>query len=330
MSSPEERVWLAEHLFVDGGIYTPATDRVVLDVVAPFVRRCRQEGWIDGWFFIRYSEHGPHVRLRLRGRPEVLEREAAPALHAHLAALHPGVAEGLPSFPEGTWPADPAGADAEPRVTHRARIAYEPETERYGGPDGVRLAERFFEVSSDAAVALLERTSRTERSSRLGKGLLSMVVLAHVFLGEREKAAAFMHRYGIGYLHAVAREEGVRDQWLDAFGQGYRQQSDTLATYVEEVWSRMDEDDELSEVLDAYRDALREVRGEFEALLRAGRLFGRDGTVLGGWEEAVGAIVSSYVHMMNNRLGITIQEESYLAYLVHLALTTGAESPAPA
>jgi hypothetical protein len=30
--------------------------------------------------------------------------------------------------------------------------------------------------------------------------------------------------------------------------------------------------------------------------------------------------------MMNNRLGITIQEESYLGYLVHRALQTPAEA----
>jgi hypothetical protein len=38
------------------------------------------------------------------------------------------------------------------------------------------------------------------------------------------------------------------------------------------------------------------------------------------------AICSSYLHMMNNRLGITIQEESYLAYLITRTL----QAPAPA
>ena len=50
-------------------------------------------------------------------------------------------------------------------------------------------------------------------------------------------------------------------------------------------------------------------------------LFDDNKIVLGGkkvddWNTCIFSIVPSYIHMMNNRLGITIQEESYLAYLI--------------
>ena len=321
---PEDTRWLAVHLFFNAGIYTGECDRIVLDVAEPFVRRCQENGWIDGHFFIRYSEYGPHVRLRLHGKERVLEETVWPALQEHVRSLYPDVSFERPGGE--AWRPDP-GQSAEPveavQLTHAARIEYEPETDRYGGPEGVRVAELFFEHSSEAAYALLKKTHPRERSSRLGKGLLTMVVIMHVFCRSREHATRWGRNYGEGYLRSVARSDEGRTAWLGAFGSGYDQQAQNLGEYVQEVWERMDEGEELSEALDRYRDGLLEVRGHFQALFDAGRL-SRPEMQLETWEHAVSAIVSSYVHMMNNRLGVTIQEESYLAYLAMRAL----ESPA--
>lgn len=317
--SPEERVWRSEYLFHVGGIYSGASDAVLLEAVEPFVRSCEARGWIDRWFFIRYAERGSHVRLRLHGDAGVLEREAGPALREHLAALFPGVAEGFPPDP-----APRAGQG----VTHVAAVAYEPETDRYGGPAGVLLAEDFFYLSSEAALALLRRTRPDDRSSRLGKALLATVVLVHTFRGSREAAGGFAHAYGTGYLHALVPDEERRALMTRAFGGGFEQQADTLTAYVDEAWERLEAGDPLSDALDRYRSGLEEVRSRFGALLDAGRLSHR-GAVVAEWDRAVAGIVSSYLHMMNNRLGVGIQEESYLAYLVHRSLG-GASAPAGA
>ncbi|HEX9939426.1 MAG TPA: thiopeptide-type bacteriocin biosynthesis protein [Longimicrobium sp.] len=322
---PEESSWLAVHLFFNyPGIYTGECDAVVMEVALPFVRRCQEEGWTDGHFFIRYSEHGPHVRLRLHGRTDVLEGTVWPALQAHVRAAYPEVSFDKPDVPAYAQPAEVPAEGAPLLLTHAARIEYEPETERYGGEEGVRVAERFFEISSEAVYALLPRTSRTERSSRLGKGLLTMVQLVHVFTRSREAAVRWTQQYNLGYLRGVAREEEQREAWLGAFDSGYSNQSETLGAYVEEVWSRMDEGEPLSEALDLYSQGLTEVRGHLEDVFRAGRL-GRTEEPFTDWLVAVMAICSSYMHMMNNRLGITIQEESYLAYLINRTL----QAPAP-
>lgn len=321
---PEGTSWLAVHLFFNHpGIYTGECDAVVMEVAEPFVRRCQAEGWIDGHFFIRYSEHGPHVRLRLHGNTELLEGTVWPALQEHVRGMYPDISFETPDVPQyAPWPDVPEGTPLV--LTHAARIEYEPETDRYGGEEGVRVAERFFEISSEATYALLQRTSRTERSSRLGKGLLTMVQLVHVFTGDRDAAVRWATQYNLGYLRGVAREEEQRDAWLGAFDSGYSSQSETLGAYVEEVWSRMGEGESLSDALDLYRDGLLEVRGHFQAVFDAGRL-GRSPEPFTDWATAVMAICSSYLHMMNNRLGITIQEESYLAYLITRTL----QAPAP-
>ncbi|WP_329684651.1 thiopeptide-type bacteriocin biosynthesis protein [Longimicrobium sp.] len=321
MTTPADREWLSVYLFFNGWIYDPACDRVVVDVVEPFVRRCQREGWVDQHFYIRYSEFGPHVRLRFLGRPDVLAGEVWPALVEHLRAHNPAVE--VDARPE--QPSVPQRGEGDPvLVTHVARVEYEPETERYGGPDALRVSERVFEVSSDAAYALTAKMT-PERSSRLGKGLLSMVVLVHVFCEQRERGAAFSQMYSTNYLRSLVREEGGRDAWMEAFDQGFSQQSETLVEYVDAIWEAMDDGDSLSDTLDAYADGMRRHRDALRALFDAGRVqvMGETAT---DWQRAVSGIAPSYVHMMNNRLGITLQEESYLGYLITRALGRPAEA----
>ena len=219
---PEGTSWLAVHLFFNHpGIYTGECDAAVMDTALPFVRRCQEEGWIDGHFFIRYSEHGPHVRLRLHGRTDVLEQTVWPALREHVRAQYPEVSFETPDRP-AYGPPDEVPEGEPLRITHAARIPYEPETERYGGEEGIRVAERFFEVSSEAVYALLPRTSHTERSSRLGKGLLTMVQLVHVMTRSREAAVRWTQQTlkGMGLVdkgpHVIRRAIGCKGR----IGQG--------------------------------------------------------------------------------------------------------------
>jgi thiopeptide-type bacteriocin biosynthesis protein len=315
------REWLSVYLFFDGWIYTPDCDRVALDVAEPFVRRCQAEGWIHQHFFIRYSEFGPHVRLRLLGMPDVLAGEVWPALVEHLRAHNPEVQ--IDAKPEN--PGVPRREEGQPvRVTHVARVEYEPETDRYGGPDALLVSERAFEVSSDAAYALIAKMG-TERSSRLGKGLLGTVILIHLFADSRERGSAFTQMYSTNYLRAVAREEDGRETLLDAFDQGFSNQAETLMEYVDAIWEAMDDGDSLSDTLDAYAGGMRGIREELRALFEQGRVLVM-GQPAAEWVRAWQTLLPSYLHMMNNRLGITIQEESYLGYLVTRALGRPAEA----
>ncbi|HEU0015334.1 MAG TPA: thiopeptide-type bacteriocin biosynthesis protein [Longimicrobium sp.] len=318
-AAADGKEWLSAYLFFTGWIYAPECDRIVVDVVEPFVRRCQREGWIDQHFFIRYSEHGPHVRLRLHGDAKTLQETVWPALLEDVRE-HSGEVE--TTVPVDAKP--PFYRPGEPlRVTHVAQVPYEPEIDRYGGPHAIFVAERVFQVSSEAAYALTQKMGR-ERSSRLGKGLLTMVVLNHLFNQTRERGANFAQVYGVSYLRTVERDEDQRGERLEAFGAGFDKQAETLGEYVQDVWERMDQGEELSETLDRYHDGLRACHDELRTLCEEGRV------ILGGqpvedWDRVVMSIVPSYTHMMNNRLGVTLQEESYLSYLITRALGRPAE-----
>jgi hypothetical protein len=131
--------------------------------------------------------------------------------------------------------------------------------------------------------------------------------------------------YSTNYLRAVAREEDGRETLLEAFDQGFSNQAETLMEYVDAIWEAMDDGDSLSDTLDAYAEGMRGIREELRALFEQGRIQAM-GQPAEEWVRAWQSLLPSYLHMMNNRLGITIQEESYLGYLITRALGRPAEA----
>ena len=100
-------------------IYTgeATADRVLLDAVAPIVRAAGAP-----WFFLRYADPDPHLRVRIRG---------------DFATIVPALERALPD--------------------HRLVLdTYVREIERYGGDRGIELVEEVFWRDSEAVLALLE------------------------------------------------------------------------------------------------------------------------------------------------------------------------------
>jgi thiopeptide-type bacteriocin biosynthesis protein len=150
-SLPPGSEWLYAKLYTG-----PASvDRILREVVKPVVDAALTTGAADRWFFIRYGDPDWHLRLRFHGLPDRLHSEVLPALQAATAPL---LANGL------LW---------------RVQIdTYEREVERYGGPEGIVLAERLFHADSDAILALSDLIGADTRGDlRWRLALLGMHLL---------------------------------------------------------------------------------------------------------------------------------------------------------
>ncbi|MFF2545351.1 thiopeptide-type bacteriocin biosynthesis protein [Kitasatospora sp. NPDC058063] len=121
------------------------------------------------WFFIRYGEGGPHLRIRHRG-----PGPAPASLAADLTRLAT-----RRTAPDGPF------ADGHGTVTE---VPYEPETERYGGADLLPIAEEVFTHSTRAAVGALHALGAApEKRLQLALDLAHTTAYA---LGHDELAAS--------------------------------------------------------------------------------------------------------------------------------------------
>jgi len=108
-------------------------ERLLGGALGEAVRQAVASGAVDRWFFIRYRDPEPHLRLRFHGKPERLLAEVLPRLSAACAAV---LEEGI------GW---------------RVQLdTYEREVERYGGPAGIELAEELFQADSEAVLSILQ------------------------------------------------------------------------------------------------------------------------------------------------------------------------------
>jgi len=302
---PQE--WLSTHVHFQGPVYGPACDRVLLDVVEPFIRVCRHRGWASHFFFTRQSKTGSHVRLRLRGDEEALQKRAP-------AELRTQVRDRLPSELQpgeyGDVPSD-----------HLRWFQYEPEARRYGGERGLEVAEQFFYYSSEAALRFLETCRGKGNAIRLGKGLLAMVALLHSFLDTREQAHSLMRQHKTEYLENFTESVEQKIKLKEHFKKGYNRQRNTFSAYVSETWTRLDGGSSLPSTLDSYYKKLCKLSDVFDKHLNDGKLVW-EGETLREDDKGTELIIRTYIHMMNNRLGIPIPKETYLSHLAINALTS--------
>jgi hypothetical protein len=122
---PEDFQWIALKVIHRPGENGTLTDRLVLDLVRPLVT-VDLAGLADRYFFLRYlDEDGFHLRVRARFPRPAHDRKALVPAQRRLDCL--GV------------------------VAELSPARYQPETEKYGGPVGIDVAERQFTASTDFA-----------------------------------------------------------------------------------------------------------------------------------------------------------------------------------
>jgi hypothetical protein len=118
--------WLYAKLYVGA----QALEDVLLRSVVPVIEELRSECRIDRWFFVRYVDTMPHLRVRIHAEDgkALLQRFAA---HA------------------SRWVEDE-------RISRFAFDTYDPEYERYGGAENIAAAEGFFSHDSERCVHILK------------------------------------------------------------------------------------------------------------------------------------------------------------------------------
>jgi thiopeptide-type bacteriocin biosynthesis protein len=279
-----EREWVSAHVF-----YSDDLDRLLDDAIRPLVGELVTSGLVRGWFFLRYWDGGPHVRLRLLPahagthdavRDAVLDHgerylrrcpSRTPVAAADYAALAGRLArwERLSSYAATPFPNNSVQF-----------IAYRPEHDRYGTGRRLHAVERHFDDSSRIALAL---------------------VSADVSAAARE-TVAFCAATLAWYL---CPSRPFRSPESPGLADRYASQRDRLRGLVVTMRALAAGRPDAGSAGSA--GGLRAWRDSVVAL--------RDALAAHPSSVPAAAVVDTCVHLFCNRLGVSLPEENYIRYL---------------
>ena len=235
-------------------------DRLIGTQLPPLLENARNEGLLQSWFFLRYTDPHTHLRIRFEAPNPAAQSDLRQRI---LAALTPWIER------EVSW-----------RVEEGT---YAREFERYGAAKGMPLAEALFHHDS-AAIAGLIGTGIEEE----GRAAWSLATLSFVYaallpdLAER-RAAIKGVRGAFEREHCGSNGDSVRAM-RQAIGKRFREHEPRLACLAAKPWTAGGED--------FTSDALREILPSDLADEAVARF--------GGWARAAAPLLQAYLRDMES------------------------------
>lgn len=338
-SAPGE--WIAIHIY-----YAANPQPLLTRCVREIFREVGDAGLGNGYFFINYWLEGPHVRMRLKpvtAGDAARVRDIAERHIRDFLQQRPALYEVDMGFLNELFNTlfdlelneeerqDYIGPDGRMNLRPNndfAYLPYEPEYGKYGGPEGVELAEWHFQHSSDLVIEALRTMNLHLRTVLLGTSAQLMMVMSATFIDDDDQLADFLDRYHDFWQQAFPGTGFVESE---AYRTGYAGVADELARRFERIRTatRTGQLAELPGFLQGWARHCRELRERVTALARRGAL------AFSSWDRtretrvdepavALTILLSPYMHMTNNRLHVTISDEAYLAYICARALRESA------
>ncbi|UTX35581.1 hypothetical protein NNL26_04970 [Micrococcus luteus] len=295
--------WHSTHVFIPHSYF----DDYLYEVVWPAVLEHKLHGQ---FFFLRYWQGGPHLRVRYRPGQE----RAAMVVDQFVKDLRAGI----PTFDTESSQEYAAAAEFQSELARLegeevipARplgnveaVPYVPELRKYGGKEGVAAAEQVFCATSTWVLeTLAERRGRgTPPPPPIGESV-------HV-------AAMFLAGSGLGVSDSVGFLEHYESWWSRystpeqqaSWPLIYERIADNLRAVAQGAWGVRQPADPLFSLAGKTLDSLQ--HGDPVPA----RALDVNGTPFTG-------CLSNYIHTTNNRLGLIPAGEGLLAYLLRRALS---------
>lgn len=287
-------VWVSAHVYRHDDL-----DDLLVRRVAPLMAELAAERLIDGFFFLRHWEGGPHLRLRmLTGAADAgaVRARVTDGLGRHLRehpSRHPMTADGYARVAA-------LGAALEEHPGYERRlfppdtirfVAYPPEHGAFGHGPTLAAVERHFGESAAIAVGTLRLPASRRLSAAMAMTLAALLSLPSGARGP-----------------AVPRGAGGSDRAAEAWARS----RDELVAVAERLRAA-EPPGAADDPVVAWARSLRGLRDRLFAL--------RLGDVLGVQPgDAVAYALDRCLHLHLNRMGVSLRQEARLRRLGRLAV----------
>ncbi|MDE2012293.1 MAG: thiopeptide-type bacteriocin biosynthesis protein [Alphaproteobacteria bacterium] len=299
--------WLSFH------IYYTDHDLILTECIASFVRDFLAADSQRSFFFIRYWDRGPHVRLRLLVPDQQRREQIVVATIAELRAfmhVNPSTPPRLPTL-------GGVGSTLEENNSV-IRARYEPEYFRYGGAAAMSIAEDVFRGSSEIALSAIS-SLRSQPLQRISLILTLIAVTAQIFCQEEEMFVSYFGSYRRAVEESIRVDRAGKDVAQELYVADQARLGVQIPALLDRAWQWSTEGPAVSNAAaSVWARLLRRAK-----VALAGLELERPRDHLPAVDEVpvlmrpLWSIAISQSHMMANRLGAPILTEARLVALLH-------------
>ena len=333
--------WLSYHLANHTSVYGNEMDDFLGKNVATIINHLQLDNLIDKFFFIRYAEAGPHIRLRLHSdvASEAViydtirlngQKYFAKILKSNLSEK---ITTQLPKQFQVTFFEDQS----------INKIEYIKETDRFGGIDAIKIVEDEFCNSSKFALEIFATNQNISRTQKLWISYLMLnYFLTVVFQEEYEEWVIFLVNYSRAALDAEMGDIAAK-LWEDGAGlyqymRNYNKNA--MPKFVACMYSHFNKRYEyFSDVINKKTQTIFESTNKmpiymskwhdnlYVNLTALKKLASTDKIKLHTFTDITAkqkfiAIIASILHLHNNRLGLSLIDEAWISFSLAKWLNT--------
>ncbi|MBD3907114.1 thiopeptide-type bacteriocin biosynthesis protein [Chryseobacterium sp. C-39] len=278
-----ETNWISAYIFHDISF-----EKVLIELLKPFIEKLEKKDYVSTFFFIRYWEDGPHVRLRLL--PKNSQNKA------HIISL-------LKTTVKLFF--DECSLVSSYRLEFKDYVR---EIERYGGKVNIIEAEKIFEISSRTILDIIDDNyNNWDYSLAISYAIQIHLVLAKLlFKNDLNTMISFFQKvYSNWFYYSIKideTEKKVDDEVKKinlAFEESYNKQNTVINNMIKYL---------LQEKI--------EVSISTKWFLESNLIDNNYYSFKNCDDLTLFAIYDSLIHMTNNRLGIYLRDESFIAFLI--------------
>lgn len=314
----EKYVWISFHIFYNGDF-----DELLCNYLRPLLKEMTEQELIYKFFFLRYWNGGDHIRLRLSVERYLVESVESLVVSKYNNFVksknvpefdsdkYNSIVARMREFNEKLIKTNAIHEEIE-ELNSSGRIErrdYQFEYERYGGVHSRHIVESHFQFSSSVVLNSVESII-VSKNSRLTFGLyLISALFFSIQISKERRIELFENasRY-IDLLNPDYKNKSFPELGFKSFEEQKNVISGVIAS-MEAAGYISGQSDEFNTEINLWRVELAERWDYLANLNLAGKL-----------TQSPENIFVSFSHMLCNRLGIGLMDESYMYYLLSEAL----------
>lgn len=290
-------------------------DFLLKTCLLPLVQSLEKDGLIDGYFFLRYWEEGPHVRLRLRASDtqavlmrNIVEQNISMFLKKYpnqltlSAEFYKERAIALAKYEQVNLKSPDT---LMPNNSFHLRD-YHREYDKYGGHQGIEIAESVFIKSSKIIANLMQDKNFTKHKKIMDAFIMMCLGMSAFNVSLQDMLLLFKQYYFYwkNYINLDKSEDHL-PVWEDTSQKMLHVLRFIVTTILEK---NKFEDNALTEWHNCMLDAKMAIENHQDTIHKS--IKNKPNTLKSNMY-----LLTNYLHTHNNRHGIFPTEEAFLAYI---------------